>query len=154
MSILQNKDKSSDFIQNYIHLLSSYTETKNIAHLWCILTSCSALIGRRRYIPFGTSNIYPNMYVMLVGPAGSRKSTAIKESQKFVEASGYSDFAFESGSKIGFFDHLADKSKDLKVNVDVDDMDFSFNLGETHSYICSDEFIEFIGSSNISFLTL
>jgi Protein of unknown function (DUF3987) len=152
-SLLKSKENPSEFLRNYIHLLSSYTETKNLVHLWCILTTCSALIGRRRYIPFGTSHIYSNLYVMVVGAPGTRKSTAIKEAQKYSEKSGYYDFAFESGSKIGFFDHMAQKTKDVKTNVDIDDMDFSLNSGETHSFICSDEFTGFIGHSNSDFLT-
>jgi Protein of unknown function (DUF3987) len=152
-TLLHSKENPSDFLGNYIKLVSSYTEAKNLIHLWSILTACSAIIGRRKYFPFGTSNIYPNLYVMVVGATGTRKSTAIKEAQKYSQSSGYTDFAFESGSKAGFFDHMAQKNKDIKTKVDIDDLDFNLIDGETHSFICSDEFTEFIGHSNSDFLT-
>ena len=82
------------FLDTYVSFVSEFTETRNIAHVWSILTAISALIGRTRYIPFGAKNIYPNMYTMIVGDPASRKSTAIKLVKDLCEDAGYNEFAF------------------------------------------------------------
>lgn len=45
--------------------------------MWSCLSGISACMGRRCWLPFGTGEIFPNMYVILVGPPAVRKSTAL-----------------------------------------------------------------------------
>ena len=53
------------------------TEPQIIFNIWCGISGLSAALGRRVYIQFGIEQIYPNTYVILVGPPASRKTTAI-----------------------------------------------------------------------------
>lgn len=65
---------NSDFLNLYLQYVED-TESPRIFHLGAILTGVAASLGRRLYFPFGITNIYPNMYTILVGPPGARKST-------------------------------------------------------------------------------
>lgn len=149
------------FLDKYISFVSEFTETKNIVHVWSILTAISAMIGRTRYLQFGGSTIYPNMYTMIVGEPGTRKSTGIKLARRLCEDAGYGEFAFESGSKEAYFQSLSRRYDEVSKSIDLD-IETSVNgveqweppIGETHSFICSDEFDTFIGVHNMSFISV
>ena len=146
----------AQFLDDYLKFTAEFTETNSIVHAWSFITAVGALIGRKKYLPFGAKNIYPNMYVMIVGDPASRKSTAIKLVKDLCEDAGYGEFAFESGSKESYFNSLARRSSDLATSIDVYDTSnekWEPPHGETHSFICSDEFQDFIGTNNISFIS-
>ena len=46
-------------------------------HAWSLISAASACLTRRCWFNLGALKITPNQYVMLVGPAGVRKSTAV-----------------------------------------------------------------------------
>lgn len=147
-------------LDTYISFVSEFTETRKIAHIWSFLTAVSALLGRSRYLTFGAQRIHPNMYTMIVGDPASRKSTAIKLIKSLCEEAGYGEFAFESGSKESYFNSLARRAQEISGSIDLD-ISTTVNgiemweppAGETHSFICSDEFQDFIGINNMSFVS-
>jgi hypothetical protein len=63
-------------------LLSDYAfynsgnECPEAYHTWSCLATFSAVLSRRIFIDHGYFKIYPNLYVILVGDAGSGKNTA------------------------------------------------------------------------------
>src|SRR6267378_5661198 len=63
-------------------LLADYTfynsgnECPESYHIWSCLATFSAILSRRIYIDRGYFKIFPNLYVCLVGDAGSGKNTA------------------------------------------------------------------------------
>lgn len=147
-------------LDTYVGFVKEFTETRNIAHVWAVLTAMSAMIGRTRYLTFGAQKLYPNMYTMVVGAPASRKSTAIKLIKSLCEEAGYNEFAFESGSKESYFNSLARRSDEISNSIDLN-ISTQVNgieaweppIGETHSFICSDEFQDFIGINNMSFMS-
>ena len=46
-------------------------------HLWSAISGVSACMARHTWLETGIGKLYPNTYVLLVGPPGCRKSTAI-----------------------------------------------------------------------------
>lgn len=52
------------------------TESPRLFHVWSAISAIAAALGRRCYLPFGPMVIYPNIYTLLVGNPGTRKSTA------------------------------------------------------------------------------
>jgi hypothetical protein len=72
------------FLKQYLSYVED-TESPRLFHIWSILSGISACLGRRCYFPFGHTKIYPNMYVLLVGPPGVRKSTAISIATNLVK---------------------------------------------------------------------
>lgn len=148
-------------LDEYVNFVTAFTETRNIAHVWSFLTAVSALMGRTRYLPFGAKHIFPNMYTMIVGDPASRKSTAIKLVKNLCEDAGYTEFAFESGSKESYFNSLARRHQEIAESIDLsldtstlESQTWEPPLGETHSFICSDEFQDFIGTNNMSFISV
>lgn len=65
------------FIRNYIDYCS-ITESPEIYNYWSALSTLSALASRRVWIDQGHFTIYPNMYIVLVGLPGGRKTTAME----------------------------------------------------------------------------
>jgi len=78
------KLKQHEFIDTYLQYVY-HTESPTIMHIWSSLASASACIGRHAYLPTGIGNIYPNIFTLLVGPPGTRKSQAMKYSSELVK---------------------------------------------------------------------
>ena len=57
------------------------------------------MLGRNVHIPFGTGEIYPNQYIMLMGSPVARKCTAIAPGKKRLKAAGYDTVADDAVSK-------------------------------------------------------
>lgn len=135
------------------------TEPPLIFHRWSLLTSLGAMLGRQLWLPHGEFNIFPNMYCMLIGDPGTRKSTAIKLSKKVLSGVGYDKFAAERTSKEKFLVDLEgvedDSGKISKSAV----MEELFGEGAVQSeprqvFVVADEFNDFVGSGNLDFLSL
>src|SRR5205085_12235098 len=59
-------------------------ESADVYLLGAILPITAALIGRRCFFQFGEQRVFPNLFVLLVGQAGDRKSSAIKLAERLV----------------------------------------------------------------------
>ena len=154
------------FIDAYL-LYMRKTEPPYIYHRWCALSSIAALLGRNFYFQFGHFKVYPNLYCILIGEAGSRKSTAIKLTKKLVAASGYQELSADKTSKEKFLLDLEGRTPDEeypdsggKAKKDYD-LQTAINLwghdaqDRTYRqmYVVADEFNEFIGIANNDFCT-
>jgi len=150
---------SNILMDSYLNY-SSDTEAPTLFHRWSLMSCIGAALGRQFYIPFGLGEIFPNMYVMLIGDPGSRKSTAIKRAVDLLETAGYEHFSADRTSKEKFLLDLEGKvDEDGKLLDSAKAMDDL--LGNDPStedpkevFIVSDEFNEFVGSGNIDFLSM
>jgi len=146
------------------------TEPPAIYHRWSAITSISALLGRSLYIRHGHFRIFPNLYTMLLGDTGSRKSSAIKMVKQLLEASGYESFAAEKTSKEKFLLDLEGLQVDgeealsgsaARKAANYDSLTERNLWGEENYefapprevFICADEFNDFSGSGNMEFYT-
>ena len=67
----------NDFLSAYLAYTNN-TEPPTSYHTWTALSMIAAALQRRVYIKWGYETIYPNMYIVLVGPSGKcRKGTAM-----------------------------------------------------------------------------
>lgn len=135
------------------------TEPPPQYHRWAFLSGAAARIGRNLWIPFGHGRIYPNMYVMLVGVPGTRKSTAVTLARRILSQAAYTQFSYSKTTKQKFLLDLADSTipKDATGKVDFSkalDMDIINAPQNASNYICCDEFVDFIGINNIEFINL
>jgi hypothetical protein len=136
------------------------TEPPMIFHRWSLLTCLGAYLGRQYYLPFGDFKIVPNQYVMLIGDPGTRKSTAIKLAKRITSAAGYDKFSAERTSKEKFLldlEGVEDDEGSVTSNSSVMRNLFGddFVGGDPREvFITADEFNEFVGSSNLEFLSL
>jgi len=151
-----------NFIDSYLAYVSD-SESPVTFHRWSILSTLSAWLGKRFYIKHGHSRINSNMYCMLMGAAGTRKSTAIKVASKLIRKAGYSTFSASKTSKEQFLADLAktgmaepaesaDELLDLNLWGSEDNAESS--MGSCELFVNADEFNDFVGNGNIEFLSL
>lgn len=71
------------FLRDYA-ILSSGNESPKVYHQWAGLSALSSLVSRRVWVDQGVFKPYPNMYVLFVGDAGIKKSTAMNIARKLI----------------------------------------------------------------------
>lgn len=100
----------NEFIRFYLDYVEE-TESPRIFHVWSVLSGLASCLGRRCWFPFGTQRLYPNMYVLLVGPPAVRKSTAMRIIEKRLRASTGLRFAPDDtgGQRQGLIRSLENK---------------------------------------------
>ncbi len=77
----------SSFISDYLKTCEG-TEPPLEFHTWSMLSTLSVFAGRRFWFQFGPLQFYPNLYVVLVGEPGMRKSTAMNRAKRIVRGAG------------------------------------------------------------------
>jgi hypothetical protein len=162
-----------DFISLYLQYTAE-TECPTFFHRWCALSTLAAWIGRDIHFPFGHSKIHANMYVMLVGLAGTKKSTAIKIGTKLLKQAGYKTFAAKktrqekflidlaemSGivegevSSNGSAGHSEDNILDQNLFGDEGNTISADNLPPAEVFVAADEINNFIGTGNLDFMSI
>lgn len=150
------------------------TEPPLIYHRWALITAVGAFLGRQFYFPFGSSKLYSNQYVMLIGNPGTRKSTAIKTAARVLQSAGYDSFAAEKTTKEKFLLDLEGaedeysggstgragsrtgglSARDVLATMDLDDDSESHDGIPREVFVTADEFNEFVGTGNLDFLSM
>lgn len=72
-----DSDITNPFLRTHLRYVEQ-TEPPKIFHLWSAIVCASACLGRHVWLDVGIGELYANMYVLLVGPPGARKGTAMK----------------------------------------------------------------------------
>lgn len=151
--------KTPELLQAYMKLVEPCTESPSIYHWWSFLSTVGGLLGRKVWLPFGFDTIYPNLYTILHGPAGGRKSSAIKVAGKLAVLAGFSKYAKEKSSKEQF---LVDLSKGFTCSAnpsDVTDLEEILSIAEedlktSEGIIAADELQDFLGQADFGFMAL
>lgn len=150
-------------VQTLSELYFRYTEKTEppmVFHRWSLMSCLAASLGRQFYLPFADFRIFTNMYVMLIGDPGTRKSTAIKTGKRILSASGYDKFSAERTSKEKFLLDLEGVEDDTGSVKDASTVmrnlfgDDYANADPREVFVVADEFNEFVGSGNLEFLSL
>lgn len=154
-----------DFISQYLAYTQD-TEAPAIYHRWSILAAMSAYMGRTYYVKHGHFNIYPNLYVILLGGAGTRKNTAINLAKKTLRSAGYRTIAPTKTTKEKFFIDLSEQGSPGSEGVVEDILEQNLFGGGSGSngidhnssicheiFIASGEFNTFFGNNILDFLT-
>lgn len=141
----------------YLELVDS-TESPTIFHRWSFITAVAASLARRTRYPMATGDIYPNMFTLLLGPPGAKKSTSIRMATDLVKQAGYSHISSGKTSPEQF---LVDLQLGFDaVNLSAGDFD-SFRLPDpsnpsqsSHVLVQAGELQAYLGQSNLAFITL
>ena len=153
------ENEEEDFFSLYLRY-TSQTECPTFFHRWTAITSLSAYLGRSVWFNHGHFTLYPNLYCMLIGSPGTKKSSAIKIGAKLLKQAGYTTFAARKTRQEKFLLDLAEQNEDL---VRMEDDFLEENLfGETdyesrppsECFVAADEFNNFIGVGNIEFMSI
>jgi hypothetical protein len=144
-----------DFFAHYLDYTSG-GEAPPTFHRWSAIASIAAILERQVWFTYGHNNIFPNIYTMLIGTAGTRKSTAIKLAKKLLRQAGYTTIAAERTSKEKYFADLAAQHSPADDDILSENI---FGPAEdadavTNSLIAADEANDFFGVSNIDFLSI
>lgn len=86
------------FLSDYRDYASG-NESPPTYHLFSSLVALSSIISRRVWVDMGHFTLYPNLYVVLVGPPGIKKSTAISIAKGLLYALKNVPFSGECTSK-------------------------------------------------------
>lgn len=157
---------------DYINKYTAETECPKRYHQWCYLSAIASLIGRNAWLDFGGRNIYPNMFVMLIGSPAARKNTAMNTSvdiireldmisiaqgrtskEKFLlDLSGHVD---DTGTKHNAEHQATGGTAELYKNLFDADLSELISIDDVHeTLIAADEFTNFIGAGNYEFVSL
>jgi len=137
-----------------------HTEPPAIFHRWAITACLGCWLGRQLWIPFGSSRIFPQQYVMFIGDPGSRKTTAINMATSLLRSAGYDSFSAQRTSKEKFLLDLAGEPEEIpqgKRGAELlDDIRLFDPITETPKeiFIAADEFNNFMGPGNIEFQSI
>lgn len=74
----------ANWIVNYISAIDKVSESPIDYHLWTAISVIGAVLKDNVWVDMGTYKMYPNQYVVLVGPPGIGKGTAIHSANEFV----------------------------------------------------------------------
>ena len=78
----------SDWLAGYIEYTKN-TEPPLSYHIWVGISTIAAALERKVYMKWGHSDIYPNQYIVLIGPSGqSRKGEAVNLARNFIDHIG------------------------------------------------------------------
>lgn len=147
---------SDDLFSLYLEY-SAGTECPTFFHRWAITVCLGAYLGRNIYFRQGHFKVHPNLYVMLVGNAGTKKSTSIKMATRLMQIVGYQKFAAKKTRQEKFLLDMAEEAMgdlaehSLEANLFGED-DMSTNIAE--SLVAADEFNNFIGLGNLDFMSI
>ena len=88
----------ASYLTDYLSYATD-NEAPEMFHVWSAYSALSAAVGRRVWFIQGPIVFYPNIYVLLVGDAGSCKSTAMRYAQDLLSNLG--------GKNPGEFIHMS-----------------------------------------------
>ena len=149
-------DELSEIFGAYFDYVGE-NESPQLYHRWAFISGISAIVGRDNYIPFGHGRIHGNMYTVLIGAAGTRKSTAIGQVTKLLKLAGYHNFAADRTSKEKFIADLQKLNERPRELADVLTADLDVLTDDkvpAELLIAADELQDFMGQSNLDYITM
>lgn len=76
---------SKNWVTSYTEAINPTTEAPEQYTIWSALSVISAVLKNRVFIPWSNFQIYPNQYIVLVGPPGIGKGMSIHPAHDFVK---------------------------------------------------------------------
>lgn len=145
-----------DFFSLYFKY-TEHTEVPPFFNRWAAISGIGAFLGRQFSLLHGHFHLQPNMYTMLIGSPGTRKSTAIKLIKHIIQQAGYHTIAADKTTKEKFLLDLSGHDETENKVLDLATTNI-FGEEDCHEpkeiFIAADEFNDFIGNGNIEFISL
>jgi len=74
-----NSRNLEDWIDGFMEFTENTVESPYLYRLWTAISCIASVLQRKVSMDWGHSPIYPNMYIVLIGPSGkARKGTAMR----------------------------------------------------------------------------
>lgn len=135
-------------LNNWIDSYLLYTENNEPTLLyreWMAVSAMCSAMGRKCWLPW-EKYIFPNMYILLIGPPAARKGTAMHPAKSILRANNI-PLCAEAITREAFFEDMEAATVSLK------DMppEYTCELSSTFT-VFSEEFTSFIGYDRGEFL--
>lgn len=142
-----------DFFSAYLDYCNlDKSECPAVYHRWGCAVAVSALLGRSVWVEFGHGVIYPNQYVLFMGPPASKKGTAISMARKILKGAGYTRFSADRTSKEAFLKSMKQFESDSPNAIE--DLEAVVLDAPSETFILAGEFVDFIGQGDTGFMML
>jgi hypothetical protein len=82
-------------------------ESPEIYHRWSAFAAMSSIVSKRVSIPLGHFTVYPNLYVVLVGGPGNRKSSAMGVAKRLIRATKVINMSADSTTAEAFANYMS-----------------------------------------------
>lgn len=104
-----------NWLEAYMEYVDN-TEPPLLYKKWCGISALCAAMERKTYIEWELGDrIYPNMYIIIVGPSGARKSTAMSPIIKLLESLDNILIAPESATKEAIVRMMQENTQNLII---------------------------------------
>jgi hypothetical protein len=77
----------TDWISGFMKYMEEM-ESPTLFNLWTGVSCVAAALQRKCYLEMGMLTFYPNLYILLVGPSGARKGTAMEPGRDLLDDIG------------------------------------------------------------------
>jgi len=137
----------NDWLDSYLTFTAN-SEPPYTYRLWCGISVIAACLKRKCVLNWGTLTLYPNMYVVLVGPSGRcRKGTAMNQGMWFMREMGIK-MAAESITREALIRELKEANKEMSVDVTTGELNMHASIT-----IYSQELTVFLGYNNLALMS-
>lgn len=137
--------KEFNWIKNYMNYVEN-TEPPELYKKWSAVSTVAAMLQRKTSVLLGDMEVFPNMYVVLVGPSGARKGTAMKPAGKILSTLSNVNIASQSITREALIQQMVNNSGDA-ISVD------GTPLFHNSTTIFSEELTVFLGYGNLEMLS-
>ena len=126
---------TSRLLPNWLKAYLVYTadsESPEVYHRWVGISCIAAVLRRRVFFDMGYFLLYPNMYIVLVGPAGRcKKSTAMRIGKNIFTATPDIEFSADSTTRERFIQDLQMAHKNGESAITVHSTEFASLLSSS-----------------------
>lgn len=85
------------------------SEVPETYYFWSGISSLAAIVNGQVWINMGRYKIFPNMYIVLLGPPANGKTSAMRRAEKVVRLIGDIELSAQAETAEGLVRHLRDK---------------------------------------------
>ncbi|KKL72860.1 hypothetical protein LCGC14_2080700 [marine sediment metagenome] len=136
--------KLDDFLRAYIEYTQN-SESPVSYHTWCGIGLVSSALERRCFMEWGHTTIYPNQYIVLIGPSGrARKGEPIDIARSFLDHVGC-NLIPESITREALIRRMREAMSHYQYGEKL--------VAQCPIVIVAEEFAVFLGENNIRLLT-
>lgn len=107
--------KNEDFLDAYLDF-TSHTEPCELFRLWSGISAVASALRRKCYLQWET-RIYPNLYIVLIGPSGARKTTAMTPAKSLLLRVG-ARLSSDAASKEALIQQLVNSRETVMPTLD------------------------------------
>lgn len=104
-----------DWIETFLHYTSPIPSAE-IFRLWSAIGAVGATLERRVHTSLGGGDVYPNLFLLLVGAPASGKTLAILHVRDLVKAAKCCHLAAKGITKAALLDAIARSTKVIKIS--------------------------------------